>query len=58
MKPTFKNIWITINILLAACMVLFVITKGISHSTTLLFIGLTNLSALLYLVLNKKLFKL
>lgn len=57
MKLTFKNIWITINILLAASMVLFVITKGISHSTTLLFIGLTNLSALLYLALNKKLFK-
>lgn len=57
MKLTLKNIWITINILLAACMVFFVATRGVSHSTTLLFIGLTNLSALLYLTLNKKLFK-
>lgn len=57
MKLSLKNIWITINILLAVCMVYFVAAKGVLHSTTLLFIGLTNLSALLYLALNKKLFK-
>lgn len=54
MNTTIKNIWMTINILLAAAMILFVVTKGVSHSTTLLFIGLTNLSALLYMVLNRR----
>ncbi len=57
MKFNLVNTWITINILLAACMVYFVITAGISDKRTLFLIFLTNLSALLFIALRKKMMK-
>lgn len=55
MKINIVNIWITINIILAACMVYYVVTAGIGDSKTLVLIFLTNLSALLYIAFRKKL---
>lgn len=54
MKINIVNIWITINILLAAVMVYFVVTAGIGDSKTLVLIFITNLSALLFIALRKK----
>ncbi|MCB9047369.1 MAG: hypothetical protein H6550_14640 [Chitinophagales bacterium] len=57
MKINLVTIWITVNILLAALMVYFVVTAGIGDSKTLFLIFLTNLSALLFIALRKKMVK-
>lgn len=56
MKLTFKNLWITINILLAASMVYLAFTKGFVGITKWIVV-IAHASILLYLVVNKILFK-
>ncbi len=56
MKLSLKNIWITINILLAASMVYLAFTKGFIRATYLV-IAFTHLSILLYYFYTKGTFK-
>jgi uncharacterized RDD family membrane protein YckC len=56
MKLTFKNIWITINILLAASMVYLAFTKGFVNITYSV-MAITHLSVLLYYFYSKGTFK-
>ncbi len=56
MKLTFKNIWITVNILLAVCMVYLAFTKGFVGVTNLI-VAITHLSVLLYYFYSKGTFR-
>lgn len=56
MKLSLKNIWITINILLAGCMVYLAFTKGFVGVTNLIG-AITHLSVLLYYFYSKGTFK-
>lgn len=56
MKLSLKNIWITINILLAASMTYLAFTKGFVGVTKWIVV-ITHASLLLYLIVNKILFK-
>lgn len=51
MRLTFKNIWITINILLAASMLYLAFTKGFV-GVTYIAIAITHLSVLLFYFYN------
>jgi hypothetical protein len=56
MKLSLKNIWITINILLAASMTYLAFTKGFV-GVTYTIMALTHLSVLLYYFYSKGTFK-
>lgn len=56
MKLTLKNIWITINILLAASMTYLALAKGFV-GVTYTMMALTHLSVLLYYFYSKGTFK-